>query len=67
MEFALLIGLVLGIGGSVAKDKLNGGFATPRQIEEMLQLPLLASVNVMSTKDLTVKGKVVRNPYLSWR
>jgi capsular exopolysaccharide synthesis family protein len=59
MEFALMIGLVLGIGGSVAKDKLNGGFATPRQIEEMLDLPLLTSINTMAKEDLTVKGKVM--------
>jgi capsular exopolysaccharide synthesis family protein len=63
MEFALMIGLVLGIGGSVAKDKLNGGFATPRQIEDMLELPLLASMNTMLTQDRTVKGKVLEIPH----
>jgi polysaccharide biosynthesis transport protein len=63
MEFALMIGLVLGIGGSVAKDKLNGGFATPRQIEDMLDLPLLTSINTMAPEDLTVKGKPVSIPY----
>jgi succinoglycan biosynthesis transport protein ExoP len=63
MEFALMIGLVLGIGGSVAKDKLNGGFATPRQIEDMLDLPLLASINSMEKEHLTVKGSVVEIPH----
>ena len=62
MTLALIIGLCLGVGGAVANDKLSGGFATPRQIEDMLQLPLLSSINVMETKDLTVKGKVVRLP-----
>src|SRR5262249_37306849 len=52
-----------GVGGAVAKDKLSGGFATPRQIEDMLQVPLLASVNVMNAKELTVKGKAVRLPF----
>jgi capsular exopolysaccharide synthesis family protein len=63
MEIALIIGLFLGIGGSVAKDKLNGGFATPRQIEDMLELPLLASINTMTNEDLTVKGKVLAIPH----
>jgi hypothetical protein len=62
MTVALIIGLCLGVGGAVANDKLSGGFATPRQIEDMLQLPLLSSINVMEAKDLTVKGKVVRLP-----
>jgi succinoglycan biosynthesis transport protein ExoP len=63
MEFALMIGLVLGIGGSVAKDKLNGGFATPRQIEDMLELPLLTSINTMRDEDRTVKGKLFEIPH----
>ena len=62
MEIALIIGLFLGIGGSVAKDKLNGGFATSRQIEEMLEFPLLASMNTMLKEDLTVNGKVIEIP-----
>jgi capsular exopolysaccharide synthesis family protein len=63
MSLALIMGLFLGIGGAVAKDKLNGGFATPRQVEDMLQMPLLTSVNTMSSRDLTVKGKVIPLPF----
>jgi len=62
MEIALFIGLLLGIGGAVAKDKLNGGFTTPRQIEDMLGVPLLTSLNSMHQKDLTVEGKVLKVP-----
>jgi polysaccharide biosynthesis transport protein len=62
MTLALIIGLVLGVGGAVAKDKLNGGFATPRQIEDMLQVPLLSSVTLMHDSDLTAKGRRVRLP-----
>ena len=29
ITLALIFGLFLGVGGAVAKDKLNGGFATP--------------------------------------
>jgi polysaccharide biosynthesis transport protein len=62
MTLALIMGLFLGIGGAVAKDKLSGGFATPRQIEDMLQVPLLTSVNLMNKRDLTVKGKLIPLP-----
>ena len=63
ITLALIFGLFLGVGSAVAKDKLSGGFATPRQIEDMLQVPLLASVNVMNAKELTVKGKAVQIPF----
>jgi polysaccharide biosynthesis transport protein len=63
LTLALIFGLFLGVGGAVAKDKLSGGFATPRQIEDMLQIPLLASVNIMNAKELTVKGNAVQIPF----
>jgi capsular exopolysaccharide synthesis family protein len=62
MTLALIFGLFLGVGSAVAKDKLNGGFATPRQIEDILHVPLLSSVNVMDAKDLKVKGEVIKLP-----
>jgi capsular exopolysaccharide synthesis family protein len=62
MTLAFLMGAFLGVGGAVAKDKLSGGFATPRQIEDMLQVPLLTSVNTMNSRDLMVKGKLVPLP-----
>lgn len=62
LVLALIFGLFLGVGGAVAKDKLNGGFATTRQVEEILHVPLLASVSVMNAKDLKVKGEVIRIP-----
>ena len=55
----LLIGLLLGVGGAVAKEMLNAGFTTPKQIEEILGLPLLTSVSLMGVRDLTVDGKLV--------
>lgn len=66
MELARLVGLFLGIGGSIAKDKLNGGFAIPRQVKDMLNLPLLASVNIMDEKDLTVKAQSILSRTM-WR
>ena len=64
MAFALMIGLVLGISGAVLKDKLSGGFATPRQLEDMLDVPLLSSINLMSRRDLVIKGKPIKLPFL---
>jgi polysaccharide biosynthesis transport protein len=55
----LLIGLLLGVGGAVAKELLNAGFTTPKQVEEILGLPLLTSVSLMGVRDLTIDGKVV--------
>jgi capsular exopolysaccharide synthesis family protein len=59
---ALFIGLLLGVGGAWAKEKLMTGFLTPRQIEEMLGLPLLASVASMTRSDLTINGKATKLP-----
>jgi polysaccharide biosynthesis transport protein len=54
--------LALGIGGAIAKEKLNAGFTTPYQVEEMLELPILASVPSIGKGDLTVGGKVIQLP-----
>jgi len=55
----LFVGLMLGVGGAVAMEMLNAGFTTPKQIEDMLGLPLLTSVSRMDARDLTVDGKLV--------
>ena len=55
----LLIGLLFGVGGAVAKERLNAGFTTRKQIEDMLGLPLLTSVKYMTAGDLTVDDKLV--------
>ena len=60
LAIAAVIACLLGVGAAVAKDKLNGGFATPRQVEDILQLPLLSSINLMNDRDLNIKGKKVR-------
>jgi capsular exopolysaccharide synthesis family protein len=55
----LLIGLLLGVGGAVAKEMLNVGFTTPKQVEDVLGLPLLSSLSLMGARDLTVDGKAI--------
>ena len=59
---ALLIGLGIGLVCAFAVDKLNAGFMTPRQVEEQLQLPLLASVKRLGAAERTVDGKRLSLP-----
>jgi succinoglycan biosynthesis transport protein ExoP len=54
----LFIGLMLGVGGALAKERLNTGFTTPLQAEQMLDLPLLASVYRMGKRATMVDGKI---------
>ena len=53
---ALLFGLALGIGGAFLIEMLNHGFTTPRQVEDLLKLPVLASIQQMDDGERT-KGK----------
>ena len=43
---ALIAGLGLGVGGAFAMEMLKAGFTTPREVEEALGLPVLASVRI---------------------
>src|SRR5262249_36087039 len=57
---ALFSGLALGVGGAIAMEKLNAGFTTPRQAEDALGVPVLASVHRMDDSKLLSKdGKAV--------
>jgi polysaccharide biosynthesis transport protein len=60
MSVTLLIGLLFGVAGAVAKEMLNNGFTMTKQVEDMLGLPLLASVNRLTERDLVVDGKSVQ-------
>jgi succinoglycan biosynthesis transport protein ExoP len=57
LSMAFIIGLILGVGGALAKEMLNSGFTTPRQVEDLLQVPVLTSVRRMDNRDLAVDGK----------
>jgi len=52
MAVTLFIGLLSGVGGAFAKEKLRSGFTTPKEVEDQLGLPLLASVTRISPRDL---------------
>ncbi|MGD9614963.1 MAG: GumC family protein [Alphaproteobacteria bacterium] len=56
MSMTLLVGLFFGVGGAFARDRLNSGFTTPKQVEDFLGLPLLASVSRVSSRDLSADG-----------
>jgi capsular exopolysaccharide synthesis family protein len=60
---ALLMGLGLGIGGAFAIEMLRGGFTSPRQVEETLGLPVLASVRRLKKSELVKDGKNIPVPY----
>jgi succinoglycan biosynthesis transport protein ExoP len=49
---SLFVGLVLGVGGAMAREKLKSGFTTPKQVEDLMGLPLLASVNHLAASEL---------------
>ena len=60
---ALLAGLGLGVGGALAMEMLKTGFTTPREVEEGLGIPVLASVPLMDKGQLVVEGKAIPVPF----
>lgn len=62
MMASLIFGLLLGAGVAYGVELLNAGFTTPRQLEQFLDLPLLASISRMDPRDRTIDGKVLSVP-----
>jgi polysaccharide biosynthesis transport protein len=60
---ALFIGLGLGVGGAFAMEKLNLGFITARQVEELLEIPVLASVAKIDKSKLQKDGTSFPVPF----
>jgi succinoglycan biosynthesis transport protein ExoP len=60
---ALFAGLGLGVGGAIAMEMLKAGFTTPREVEEALGIPVLASVRQMKKSQLVKDGKSVPVPF----
>jgi exopolysaccharide transport family protein len=60
---ALLAGLGLGIGGAFAMEMLRAGFTSPREVEETLGIPVLASVRRLKKSELVKDGKTVPVPF----
>ena len=60
---ALFAGLGLGVGGAFAMEKLKAGFTTPREVEEALGIPVLASVSQMKKSQLVKDRKNLQVPF----
>ena len=60
---ALFVGLGLGVGGAFAMEMLNAGFTTPREVEEALGIPVLASVRKLDKSQLVKDGKAFPSPF----
>jgi capsular exopolysaccharide synthesis family protein len=56
---ALLAGLGLGVGGAIAMEMLNAGFTTPRQVEDTLGVPVLASIRRIDKNKTSKDGKLI--------
>lgn len=65
MTIVVMVGLFLGIGGALAKEKLNSGFTTPKEVEDLLDVPLLSSIPTLSDSTRTVDGKALPIPQLA--
>ena len=60
---ALLAGLGLGVGGAFAMEMLKAGFTSPREVEEALGIPVLASVRKVKKSQLVKDGKSFPLPF----
>jgi exopolysaccharide transport family protein len=60
---ALLAGLGLGVGGAFAMEMLRAGFTSPREVEEALGIPVLASVRRLKKSELIKDGKNIPVPF----
>ena len=62
MLISLFLGLLAGVGGAYLLEKLNAGFTTPHEVEELLDLPVLASISRMESRDLSADGVALTMP-----
>jgi capsular exopolysaccharide synthesis family protein len=61
---ALLAGLGLGVAGAFAIEMMNVGFTTAREIEQLLEVPVLASVDKLDKSKLKKKdGATIAVPF----
>jgi capsular exopolysaccharide synthesis family protein len=56
------MGLLFGVGAAYVLELLNAGFTTAKQVEEDLDLPVLASISRMSSADLVIDGNTITMP-----
>lgn len=59
MALAAIAGIALGTASGVALDMLNSGFSSPRQAEEKLGIPVLATVPLLRDPERLIDGKLL--------
>jgi succinoglycan biosynthesis transport protein ExoP len=64
LALAVVMGLGLGTGGAFLLELLNSGFTSPKQIEEQLNLPVLASIALLKEEDRQINGQSLPVPQL---
>jgi succinoglycan biosynthesis transport protein ExoP len=64
LALAAVMGLGLGTGGAFLLELLNSGFTSPKQIEEQLNLPVLASIALLKEEDRQLNGQSLPVPQL---
>jgi polysaccharide biosynthesis transport protein len=60
--FSIFAGIGLGVGGATAVEMLHAGFTTPRQVENLLGIPVLASIRQMERSQLEKDGSPLPIP-----
>lgn len=63
LALAFIASTLLGIGAAYTKEYLDDRFRTPRELEELLGLPVLATVPLLSDTELSVEGRRVNAPH----
>jgi len=59
LTIGVFLGLLIGFGCAILIEILNAGFTTNNQVEQLLNLPVLAAINNWSTEQLTIAGKIL--------
>jgi exopolysaccharide transport family protein len=62
LALGLVLGLALGTAGGIGLELLAPGFVTPKQVEEVLGLPVLSSIPVLGEEQRRVNGSEVSVP-----
>src|SRR5262249_20749117 len=63
LTIALVIGVGLGVSGAMARELLNVGFTSTREIEQLLDVPVLATVMKMDKNKLKKDGATILVPF----
>jgi capsular exopolysaccharide synthesis family protein len=63
LMMALLVGIGLGVGGALAIEMMNTGFTTAREVEQLLEIPVLASVDKIDKGKLKKDGANIPAPF----